>query len=615
MRGSPDQVDIVRRAQQGDRDSQNQLAQATRVRLHEYVYRMTLREDLADDISQETVLEMFRVFHTLRNAERFWNWVCAIAYNKLCDHRHGRPHTSLPGQDRDIQDKGKDAVARMISDELKDIVLGCMDRLDARHRQVLVMRCYQQMAYAEIAQTMGISELGARSLFCRAKKSLARGLARHGLGKGCLLTALVLFGKLTARTPAAAAEVSITGATLQAGPLAVLTTALASKTSVVAVLGAAAVTAGAVGLGIPDSSKAHLPSPTLTEQAIVATNPAPAAGSRQRWFFYPEGPGGPVMMKVLSADSENAQPICRCLQNQFASYFHQGRTVTMENRRFYNADLSVMRLPTDGEALGGFICLMEGGAPGIERCDSEGRGLLVICERGPLQADRIWRIDRHTNILDEVFFQYDWPASIQIVDARDAAHKQGWAAFTAAGTVGGRRIRVAGRMPLVYAAFDSHRPRLQVVVDGVVRRFDAESGAVEYDSASGVIARYSPHSLFRGLARPWMGLHAVDTVRRDAAEQKIPFETQRIDGNIVQVTLTQDHRRLAYTIDLEADAIEAVAFEQYDGRQWKIVGQLAFSYAQQLGAEPEFPAFAGRGGSGSVRRDAGRIWMMDLFDQ
>jgi len=615
MRGSPDQVDIVRRAQQGDRDSQNQLAQATRVRLHEYVYRMTLREDLADDISQETVLEMFRVFHTLRNAERFWNWVCAIAYNKLCDHRHGRPHTSLPGQDRDIQDKGKDAVARMISDELKDIVLGCMDRLDARHRQVLVMRCYQQMAYAEIAQTMGISELGARSLFCRAKKSLARGLARHGLGKGCLLTALVLFGKLTARTPAAAAEVSITGATLQAGPLAVLTTALASKTSVVAVLGAAAVTAGAVGLGIPDSSKAHLPSPTLTEQAIVATNPAPAAGSRQRWFFYPEGPGGPVMMKVLSADSENAQPICRCLQNQFASYFHQGRTVTMENRRFYNADLSVMRLPTDGEALGGFICLMEGGAPGIERCDSEGRGLLVICERGPLQADRIWRIDRHTNILDEVFFQYDWPASIQIVDARDAAHKQGWAAFTAAGTVGGRRIRVAGRMPLVYAAFDSHRPRLQVVVDGVVRRFDAESGAVEYDSASGVIARYSPHSLFRGLARPWMGLHAVDTVRRDAAEQKIPFETQRIDGNIVQVTLTQDHRRLAYTIDLEADAIEAVSFEQYDGRQWKIVGQLAFSYAQQLGAEPEFPAFAGRGGSGSVRRDAGRIWMMDLFDQ
>ncbi len=615
MRGSPNQVDIIRKAQQGDRDSQNQLAQTVKVRLHEYVYRMTLREDLADDISQETVLEMFRVFHTLRNAERFWNWVCAIAYNKLCDHRHGRAHTSLPGQDHDIQDQGKDAVARMISDELKDIVLGCMDRLDARHRQVLVMRCYQQMAYAEIAQTMGISELGARSLFCRAKKSLARGLARHGLGKGCLLTALVLFGKLTARTPAAAAEVSITGATLQAGPLAVLTTALASKTSVVAVLGAAAVTAGAVGISVLESPTTNSQPPSSVEQTFVAANPTPAAGSRQRWYFYPEGPGGPVMMKVVSADAGGTQPVCRYLQNQFASYFHKARTVTMENRRFYNADLSVMRLPTDSPGLSRFISLMEGGSPGIERCDSVGRGLLVICEPSDSQNDRIWRIDRHANVLDEVFFQYDWPGSTPVVDTRDAIHRQGWAAFTASGTVAGRRIRITGRMPLVYAAFDSHRPRLQVVVDGVVRWFDAESGAVEYDSASGVIARYSPHSLFRGLARPWMGLHTVDTVRRDAAEQQIPFETQRIDENTVQVTLMQDHRRLAYTIDLEADAIEAVLFEQYDGRQWKVVGRLAFSYAQQLGAEPEFPAFAGRGGSGSVKRGAGRIWMMDLFDQ
>jgi hypothetical protein len=94
------------------------------------------------------------------------------------------------------------------------------------------MRCYDQMSYTQIAELMDSSEIAARALFYRAKKALGRRLSAHGLGQGSLLLALVAFGKMTATTEAAAAQVSVTGASLHVGPLAALTAMLTSKAGV-----------------------------------------------------------------------------------------------------------------------------------------------------------------------------------------------------------------------------------------------------------------------------------------------------------------------------------------------------------------------------------------------
>ena len=81
-----DDIVLVQKAQLGDRDSLNRLAETARVRLHEFVLRLTLNEDLAQDIVQETMLEMLRIFDKLRKAEMFWPWLCGIAVNKTRNH-------------------------------------------------------------------------------------------------------------------------------------------------------------------------------------------------------------------------------------------------------------------------------------------------------------------------------------------------------------------------------------------------------------------------------------------------------------------------------------------------------------------------------------------------
>jgi DNA-directed RNA polymerase specialized sigma24 family protein len=52
------QIELIKGAQCGDRQCLGQLAKQARERLHTYVYRLTQDDDLAQEIVQESLLEM-----------------------------------------------------------------------------------------------------------------------------------------------------------------------------------------------------------------------------------------------------------------------------------------------------------------------------------------------------------------------------------------------------------------------------------------------------------------------------------------------------------------------------------------------------------------------------
>jgi len=60
------QIELIRRAQRGDRDCFGQLAQQARECLRTYVYRLTQRDDLTQEIVQESLLEMCKVLGKLK---------------------------------------------------------------------------------------------------------------------------------------------------------------------------------------------------------------------------------------------------------------------------------------------------------------------------------------------------------------------------------------------------------------------------------------------------------------------------------------------------------------------------------------------------------------------
>ncbi|MHC4582758.1 MAG: RNA polymerase sigma factor [Planctomycetota bacterium] len=593
---------LVKKARLGDRESLNCLAEAARVRLREYVFRLTLQEDLTQDINK------------LKRTDRFWSWLHGIAFNKVRGHygrrwRHRK--TSLSELDCEIPSRDShDGLAGMINRELKQVVIRSMQELSPRHRAVLTMRCYEQMPYSKIAEAMGCTEFGAQALFYRAKKSLAKKLSRHGLGKQYLLAALILFGKMTAATEATAVGVSVTAATIKVGAVASLAAMAMSKTAVVSLATAGLLAGGVVatkldGTGKEMQGSGAQPSFDSGSSAIAGS------GAEQCWYFFPGGAGKGVITRLLRSDVSGKRPYCQLLQNQHANYYNDKGKIFINNYRMYNPDLSVRRLPTDGKNLTRFISQVEGKYPDMEYVSGRPKGLLVISKRSGTDGNKIWRIDRHDNVLEEEYFQADWPASATVIDNRDTMHERGWTYFRISGRIHGEQVSGTGRMPFVYATSKQFHPWLELRLADGSKIIDSGADACVLGGNGELAARYEGGSFFKGLGRPWMGLHTIDTVRRDAAEQEVPFETKDMLGDSrAEVVLTYGQLKLIYTVHMETDVIEKIAFTATDGAG----GELTFSYLQEVDdVGDEFMPPTVRGNRGPRRPSPGMLWLVNLM--
>ena len=609
-----DEIGLVRKAQGGDRGSLDRLAELARGRLGVFVYRLTLDQELSQEIVQESMVEMFKVLGKLREADRFWPWLYGIATNKLRRHHRTERTRRKAAEIRARRDSSRtvkeaqDGLDRLVGQELKDIVAGAMKKLKTSHRAVLIMRCYDGMSYADIATSMGSSEFGTRMLFMRAKRALQKQLSRNGFGKGSLLAALVVFGKMTAPSEAAAAEIAIPAATMSVGTVAGIVGAVTSKTAVVSVATVGVLAVGSVTVG-PNVAE-RLGGRTNGNTAIVGPWSTSQSEGEEHWYYYPEGVGGPVMTRVRPGPGGSAS-YSQYLANEQGNYFYKGSEVLTNNHRAYAADLSVTVLPTDSRQMRDFIARVQGGRGSrkMQPVSNLGPGLLVIAtpdaESG---GNRSW-VTRHYNVLDEDYFRCDWPADVRTVDNRDEMHGRGWTYFRVSGEIRGQTVSGVGRLPFVYEACKQHAPWLKLEAGGGLQIVDTSEGAyVRQAGASGGKA-YRAGSFFAGLSRPWMGLHTVDTVRRDAALRGIWFQTERERDAGAKVTLECGAVKLVYTIDLARDLVERVEFVS-DG---ETVGYLDFAYMQDVsGAGAEFREPSMRGGYGPRLTGAGVSWLVQL---
>ena len=612
MEKTVDHVRLVKGAQLGDKESLDRLTEVAGERLRVDVFRLVLQEELAGEIVQESLFEMLRVLKDLKDADRFWPWLYKIALNKVRLHYRAEQRrkavTVSAAAEKAAQEGGEAVMAGAISEELKDIVIGAMRRLKPRHRAVLTMRCYREMEYRQIADSMGCSEFAAKMLFYRAKKSLRKQLARFGFGKGMLLAALVLFGKLTARSEAAAhltvsAAAMKVGAAAGAAGFATSTSGIVSlATAAVLAVGAAAVTSGP---GDVSATPGAISSAQIAEQMGGLRE-----GVEESWFYYPQGASGPVMTRLLRWDSAEDQSYCQWLQNGQATYYYDEHkdTVYMRNSRMWRENLAVWRLPTDPPELSEFLSRVEGRIDGTQYIRGDGAGLLVIARRN--EADNYSRVTRQFNILDEQYFLYDWPARAKRVDSRDAMHKRGWAYFVISGRIGEKEVSGGGRIPFVDSAAGRFGPWVKMEI-GAVKVGDNGVEARVYDGER-LAASYVGGSFFAGLGRPWMGLHTVDTVRRDAALEQIWFETSLKDGEgKAEVALSAGRTKATYTIDMDKDVIERIGFLTEDGRE----GELRFSYVEEAGPASEEFARPSWGSSGRAqRRGPGMLWIVNLVN-
>jgi RNA polymerase sigma factor (sigma-70 family) len=188
--GLPDEV--RRRLPSRDPDALERFFDHYFDRLYAYVRGMVRSEHLAEDLTQDIFLLLYRGLPSYDPARALRPWVFTIAINRVRDYWRSRAHRDSLGEASLDEDEGREVEAAGDSPEepllrLEDAaaVRAAVDRLSPGMRETVYLRVFEELSFAEIGELLGRNEVAVRKRYSRALEELRLALgAREALDGG-----------------------------------------------------------------------------------------------------------------------------------------------------------------------------------------------------------------------------------------------------------------------------------------------------------------------------------------------------------------------------------------------------------------------------------------------
>jgi len=150
--------------------------------LYRVAYSVLRNSADAEDAVQEAFLRVLRHRETLHEVRDQRVWLIRIVWNVVLDRKRRsktRPETDDVAElARVLPAAGLSAEERAAAAQHHAHVLGCVEQLPAKERQVLLLSAFEELNSVEIAAVLGITESSVRSRLFRARNLMA-GLLSH----------------------------------------------------------------------------------------------------------------------------------------------------------------------------------------------------------------------------------------------------------------------------------------------------------------------------------------------------------------------------------------------------------------------------------------------------
>jgi RNA polymerase sigma-70 factor, ECF subfamily len=183
---------LMLRVRDGDEESFRVLLERHRNPVIRFVYRMVQDQAVAEELSQEVFLRVYRARGTYEPTARFTTWLFRIAthlaLNSLRDGRNERGQHRLDDERdgdmpvREVADRMPSVEQRMVYETRLREVRDAIGLLPEKQRAAVLMHKYEEMEYAQIATVLECSESAVKSLLFRAYETLRARLAYMATG-------------------------------------------------------------------------------------------------------------------------------------------------------------------------------------------------------------------------------------------------------------------------------------------------------------------------------------------------------------------------------------------------------------------------------------------------
>jgi RNA polymerase sigma-70 factor (ECF subfamily) len=173
------EISLLRKAQRGDPRSFSVLVRTYELPVYNYVLRMVGDRTLAEDLTQDVFLRIYRGLAGFSLRCRFTTWLFQVAKNRVLDElraRERRPHPEA------LDDAGPlevvDAPPERI--EMIDAVWRAVGDLNPDLKMALLLRDVVGLSYAEIADSLEITLATVKWRIYKAREEVQLVLAREG---------------------------------------------------------------------------------------------------------------------------------------------------------------------------------------------------------------------------------------------------------------------------------------------------------------------------------------------------------------------------------------------------------------------------------------------------
>lgn len=183
----------VRRTLAGSEEAFAEIVKRYQRPVFSIIVRMVRDAGLAEDLTQETFIKAFRALKSFDPKRKLSSWLFTIAHNTAIDHLRRKALQTVPleaeseGHDllETLPAAGVDTPERAaMSRELAQAFERELRAMRPEYAEILVLRFQEGLAYEEISEVTGLPIGTVKTHLFRARRQLAKRLARHGLTPG-----------------------------------------------------------------------------------------------------------------------------------------------------------------------------------------------------------------------------------------------------------------------------------------------------------------------------------------------------------------------------------------------------------------------------------------------
>ncbi|MDQ3713356.1 MAG: sigma-70 family RNA polymerase sigma factor [Acidobacteriota bacterium] len=179
------EANLIEKSVQGDEIAFVEIYHCYRNRVYGFVYRMTVNQALAEDITHDTFMILIEQSESYR-AERgsLLTFLCAVARHRVMNYLRRKHNSDIEFDEFENYDALEDEtrgnpLADLLNQELAARIDACIATLPPLQREVIILREFQGLSYEEIANVTEAELSAVKTRLHRARQTLAKGLAAY----------------------------------------------------------------------------------------------------------------------------------------------------------------------------------------------------------------------------------------------------------------------------------------------------------------------------------------------------------------------------------------------------------------------------------------------------